>query len=301
MQANTRLSRRRLLRNAALGTVVAGLSSPISRAVGDDSTAHQAVPLKIGVRAANMRMVGDLAVIKTAASIPGISGVELQATGGRKNLRDWDVVRRYKRESDRWAMRVQSLAGVWDRGVKIHSPNAGESLIKSIRAAELLGSSVILLAFFRNDAPDMSHEPSFGPIVDMLRKTAPRAADAGVTLGLENSMSPADNKRLIDLVDHPAVGVYYDLHNMAHYGHGDQAIPGIAMLGRKRICMVHVKNGKDLLEQPGPINWATAFDAFNQIQYDGWYVYETGHTSTADCIEDTKTNNAFLGKHVRMP
>jgi sugar phosphate isomerase/epimerase len=119
-------------------------------------------------------------------------------------------------------------------------------------------------------------------------------------MGLENSLSPADNKKLVDLVDHPAVGVYYDLHNMAHYGHGDQAIPGIKLLGKKRICMVHVKNGKMLLEEPGMIDWVAAFREFNDIQYDGWYIYETGHDSTEDCIEDTKKNNAFLQKHVQM-
>jgi sugar phosphate isomerase/epimerase len=147
----------------------------------------------------------------------------------------------------------------------------------------------------------MTREESYGPIVTMLQQTAKYAADAGVVMGLENSLSPADNKKLVDLVDHQAVGVYYDLHNMAYYGHGDQAIAGVKLLGKERICMVHVKNGKELLEEPGPIDWAAAFRALGDIQYDGWLVYETAHDSTGDCIEDTKKNNAFLKKHVRMP
>jgi L-ribulose-5-phosphate 3-epimerase len=144
-------------------------------------------------------------------------------------------------------------------------------------------------------------EESYGPIVDLLRRVAGRAADAGLVLGLENSLSPSDNKKLVDHVDHPAVGVYYDLHNMAYYGHGDQAIPGIRLLGKQRICMVHVKNGTQLLEEPGPVDWAAALHAFNEIRYDGWYIYESSHDSTADCIEDTSKNNLFLQKHVRMP
>lgn len=228
-------------------------------------------------------------------------GVELQTTAGKENLRDLDVVRRYKREADRWAMHIPSLAGVWDRGVNVRSPAAGENLTQTIRAAELLGSRVILVAFFRHDAPDMTSEPSYGPIVDMLRKVAPRAADAGVILGLENSLSPADNKKLVDLVDHPAVGVYYDPHNMAYYGHAHQAIAGIELLGKSRICMVHVKNGTNLLEEPGPIDWARALAALNHIGYEGWYVYETSHQSTADCMKATMKNNAFLSQHVRMP
>ena len=295
MHTQTRLTRRGLLKTAALGAITATGGTRIGRA------AVQRNPLKIGIRAASMRMVGDLDVIKTAAGIPGIRGVELQTTAGKANLRDWDVVRHYKREAERWAMQIQSLAGVWDRGVKIHGPTAQESLIQTIRAAEMLGSRVILLAFFKNDSPDMTNEESYGPIVAMLRKTAKYAADAGVVMGLENSLSPGDNKKLVDLVDHPAVGVYYDPHNMAHYGHQDQAIPGIKLLGKERICMLHVKNGTSLLEEPGPIDWAAAIGEFNEIQYDGWYVYESSHDNTADCIQDTKKNNRFLEKHVRMP
>jgi sugar phosphate isomerase/epimerase len=263
--------------------------------------AGRRVGLKIGIRAASMKMVGDFDVIRTAAGIPGLTGVELQTTAGKVNLRDRDVVQRYKREAARWGIQIPSLAGVWDRGVKIHSPMAGDNLIQSIRAAEVLGAGVILLAFFRQDAPDMNSEASYGPIVAMLRKIAPVAGSAGIVMGLENSLSPSDNRKLVDLVDHSAVGVYYDPHNMAHYGYGDQAVPGIRLLGKQRICMLHVKNGKMLLEEPGPIDWPAALAELNDIQYDGWYIYETGHDSTADCIEDTKKNNAFLQKHVRMP
>ena len=232
---------------------LAGAGAVPWRGVGADAVpaAQQQVPLKLGLRAASMRMVGDSRVLQTAASISGIRGVELQVTAGSRNLRDWDVVRQYKRDSDRWGMRIPSLAGIWDKGVSISSPNAGESLQLTIRAAELLGSSVILVAFFNQSAPDMNREESYEPVVNNLRKVAGSAADAGVVLGLENSLSPADNRKLVDLIAHPAVRVYYDLHNMAGFGHGAEAVPGVKLLGRERICAVHVKNGDKLIEQPG--------------------------------------------------
>ncbi len=282
----TKMTRRTFLQSAVLTTASTSLMRPAFSA--------QPEPLKLGIRAASMKMVGTPDVFKTAASIPGIRGVELQTTSGKLNLRDWDNVRTYKKEAERYGLKVPSLSGIWDRGVKIHSPGAAESIFASVRAAEMLGAGVILAAFFRKDAPDMSDESSYGPIVSMLKKAAGNAADAGVVIGLENSLSPADNKKLVDLVDHPAVGVYYDLHNMDFYGHGDQAVPGIKLLGKKRICMVHVKNGKSLIEEPGPIDWPQAFVQFREIGYDGWYVYETGHDSTEDCVDDTKKNNHFL-------
>ena len=301
MGKSCELTRRGFVKSCALGFVMAGAGSlPVLRAASVPTPAQQ-LPLKLGIRAASMRMVGDIGVIQTAAGIPGIRGVELQVTAGARNLRDWDTVRQYKRESDRWDIRIPSLAGVWDKGIKISSPDAGESLQLSIRAAEMLGSSVILVAFFKQDAPDMNREDSYSPVVTNLQKAAVAAADAGVVLGLENSLSPADNRKLVDLVGHPAVSVYYDLHNMDTYGHGAEAIPGVKLLGRERICAVHVKNGAELIERPGPIDWPAAFTAYNEIGYDGWYTYETQHKSVADCIADTPRNNAFLAKHIRMP
>ncbi len=294
---NIKFTRRGFLKSCALGLAAAGIGRmPV---LGDSSSpASRRAPLKLGIRATSMKMAGDINVIQTAAGIPGIRGVELQITAGGENLRDWDVVRRYKRESDRWDIRIPSLAGVWDKGVNVASPKAVDNLLLSIRAAELLGSNVILVAFFKDDAPDMEREASYGPVVANLQKAAKAAADAGVVLSLENSLSPANNRKLVDLVGSPAVGVYYDLHNMATYGHGAEAIPGIKLLGRERICAVHVKNGDNLVEEPGSIDWPSAFAAYNGIGYDGWYVYETSHKDLADCIADTARNNAFLTSQI---
>jgi L-ribulose-5-phosphate 3-epimerase len=240
-------------------------------------------------------------VPKTAAAIPGIRCVELQVMAGARNLTDLDFVRQYKRESNLWDIRIPSLAGVWEKGVNLFSPKAADNLQASIRAAELLGSRVVLAAFFKENAPDMKREDSYGPVVSTLQKAASLAADAGVILGLENSLSPAENVKLVDLINHPAVRVYYDLYNMTTYGHGSEAVSGVKLMGRERICAVHVKNGDKLIEQPGPIDWAAAFAAFNEIGYDGWFTYETAHKSVSACIADTIRNNAFLTKHLRMP
>ena len=298
--AGPSLTRREFLK-ACAAALAATCARPLAGFGAAAPTAARQLPLKLGIRAATMKMVGDPRVIRTAAGIPGIRGVELQVTAGARNLRDREVVREYKRESDRWDIRIPSLAGIWDQGVNITSPKAGENLLLSIRAAELLGSGVVLVAFFKESAPDMTKEESYSPLVATLQKVAGAAAEAGVVLGLENSLSPADNRKLVDLVGHPAVRVYYDLHNMATYGHGPEAVPGVKLLGRERICAVHVKNGDHLIEEPGPIDWAAAFAAFNDIGYEGWFTYETQHKSVSACLADTARNNAFLAKHIHPP
>ena len=282
-------------RRQLLSVALAAVAAPAQRF-------EPRIPLKIGHRAASMKMVGDFGIFRLASRIPGLMGVELQVAAGNPNLWDLDAVRRYKREAHRWGMQIPSLAGVWSRGVSIKdSPAAGIELLKSIRAAELIGAHVILVAFFRDRAPDMSDEASYGPVVNLLRAAAAPARDAGVVLGLENSLSPADNKKLVDVVAEDNVKVYYDLHNVEYYGHKGLAVPGIRSLGKKRICQVHVKNRERLIEEPGPVDWKAAFDQFNAIAYDGWYIFESRHTGPEQLVQSTIRNVEFLRAHCRMP
>ncbi len=282
----------------ASGTGFARASVQVS---GIAEESPEQIPLKIGHRAASMKLVGDFDVFKIARRAKGLLGVELQIAAGHPNLFDLDAVRRYKKEANRWGMIIPSLAGVWVKGGSIRSPLAGIDLMQSIRASELLGASVILVAFFAENAPNMNEESSYGPVVELLQRAAPFAADVGVTLGMENSLSPADNLKLVDLIGRGNVKVYYDVHNVAYYGHAAEAIPGIALLGKQRICQVHVKNEDRLIAEPGLIDWAAAFAALNAIEYEGWYVFETSHTSEAQMIEATEKNVDFLKKNCRMP
>src|SRR5690349_4207135 len=113
MATGTDLNRRRFLRTCSLGIAAAGAARLRTLGAGEQppNTPAPQLPLKLGIRAATMKMVGDIGVIQTAAAMSGIRGVELQVTAGDRNLRDWAVVREYKRESDRWDIRIPSIAG----------------------------------------------------------------------------------------------------------------------------------------------------------------------------------------------
>ncbi len=275
--------------------LVAALSGPAAR--GQREMGPRA-PLKIGHRAANMQMVGDFGVFRFARRIPGLMGIELQVAQGAPNLWDLEAARRYKKEAHRWGIQIPSVAGVWGRGVSIRrSPVAGLHLLKAIRAAEVVGARVILVAFFGDDAPAMDDESSYGPVVELLREAAGPARDAGVVLGLENSLSPADNKKLVDLVAEDSVRIYYDPDNVERYGHKGLATPGIRLLGKERICQVHVKNEDRLIEARGRVDWRSALATFNEIGYDGWYVFESQHHGPEQLIESTAKNIEFLKRH----
>jgi L-ribulose-5-phosphate 3-epimerase len=302
------MKRREFLQRLAYGTAgclfaSAGAASPQIQ----NKEPQVRLPYKIGIRQASLRnpgdpskgMVGDIGTFKVARDIPGIAGVELQVAGSRPNMRDLSVACRFKAEADRWGLNIPSTAGVWDHA--IWGPNAGLDLLDSIRATEILGARVMLVAFFRKNAPDMADKQSYGPVVSLLKAVAPRAQEAGVVLGLENSLSPKDNADLVDRVDHPAVKVYYDLDNMYHYGHGKEAVAGIGLLGPVRIAAVHVKNGGRTLDQTWRIDWAAAFAALTEIDYDGWLTFESRHKSHQECKEMTGRNIAFIKEHFQPP
>jgi sugar phosphate isomerase/epimerase len=237
-------------------------------------------------------------VFDVARQIPGLSGVELQVLFKGASLWDRETLMTYKRAAERTGLRIPSLAGVWGPNVSILKPGpAEEHLRKAIEVAESLGAKVILAAAFEKNCPDMNDEQSYGPAVAVLRKVAPGAANAGVTLAMETSLAPSDDKKLIDLVNQPSVRVYYDLDNVERYGHTGRSIPGLEELGKQRIGQIHLKNESRLLEEPGRVDWADALKVIKRIGYDGWFVFETAHSGPEQCIEATRKNIDFIKRH----
>ena len=302
------MKRRTFLQQLAYGTTSFLLATaPATSAQKQDTGPQNRLPYKIGIRQASLRhpenpsksMVANIDTFKVARDIPGIMGIELQIASGQPNMRDLSVARRFKAEAHRWGMHIPCTAGVWSHPA--WGPHSGLDLLDSIRATEILGASVILVAFFGKKAPDMADKQSYGPVVSVLKAVAPHAQEAGVVLGLENSLSPKDNGDLVDRVDHPSVKVYYDLDNMYHYGHGKEAVPGIELLGPERIAAVHVKNNGRVLRERWRVDWQAALQALTEIAYDGWLVFESKHKSHQECKEMTQENVAFIKAHYRPP
>src|SRR5436309_3078494 len=204
-------------------------------------------PIKLAHREGNMLRQSSPSVYELAASIPGLSGVEVQTT--RSNLWDRDTVLAYKKEANRWRMRTVSMGGSLPAGGTIMQPGpAEESLRKTIRSGEILGATVVLVPGFFDTCSRMADESSYAPAVALLKRLAPVAEDAGITLGLELSLSLADYQKLIGLVAHPAVRAYWDATGRDLMGHPGDGIKGVEVLGSS-ICQMHIKHGRMLMEE----------------------------------------------------
>jgi sugar phosphate isomerase/epimerase len=252
--------------------------------------------LKFGHRQANMVTEPGPAVFDLAKQIQGLSGVELQVFFLGTTLWDQDNLAAYQRAAERTGLGIPSLAGVWPPGASLIQPTAEEHLRKAIKAAESVRATTILAACFEANCPKMDQQSSYGPVVAMLQRVSGAARDAGVTIGMETSLAPADDRKLIDLVDRPSVRIYYDLDNVERYAHTGEAVPGVAVL-KSRIRQVHLKNDDKLLEQPGRVDWAGAVKALGKIGYGGWFVFESSHSGAQQCIDATQKNIAFVTRH----
>lgn len=237
-------------------------------------------------------------VFEFAKDIPGLSGVQLQMIWRGEDISANSRALTLKQEARDNGILTPSIAGIWKQGENVFGGEVAERVLtNAIHTASSLEAGVILVAMFRENCPNMSDPKSYRPVVDLFRKFAPQAADANTKLCVETTLLPEEDRELVEMVDHPAMGVYYDAMN-TETNHPGWGVAGIRIL-RKHIGEVHLKNGDQLLsQQPAKVNWPAAIHEYRDIRYDHWFCFETEHISPARCIEDTVANIAFVRKQL---
>jgi sugar phosphate isomerase/epimerase len=245
-------------------------------------------------RQAQMPLPPGQSVFEFAKKIPGLSGVQLQMIWRGDDISANSRALTLKQEARDNGILTPSLAGIWKQGENVFGGEVAERVLtNAIRTAASLEAGVILVAMFRENCPNMTDPKSYGPVVDLFRKFAPRAADVNTKLCVETTLLPEEDRELVEMVDHPAMGVYYDATN-TETNHPGWGVPGIRIL-RKHIGEVHLKNEDRLLsQQPSKVNWPDAIRQYRDIHYNHWFCFETEHISPARCIEDTVANITFV-------
>lgn len=150
---------------------------------------------------------------------------------------------------------------------------------KAIELAHRCGAGVILCA---------SWEPEGGPGVLERYKTylpplGDRAAKQKVRLAIEHIgssrflNSPAGVKRIAQAVNHPAVGVYYDIGNAIHAG--EDPVAAIPRLG-SLIFQVHLKGIGDRPLERMPLD--AVLEELSAVGYAGRGATEVGKKDATD-------------------
>lgn len=286
------MSRREVLGGVAASVAGAALTGLAAGSAGAQE--QRAVPLRIGMCDWNLGKTGSVEAVELAYRC-GLDGVEASVNfpEGGGGLRNPQELRAYREACQRYGIKVPSVALGVLNGVPLKSePKTALWVADSIDVAQKLGATSMLLAFFGNGELDMGDEQSIARVVDVLKELAPRAADAGVAIGLENTLSAEDNLKILERAGNPSsVKVYYDLKNSADAGGRD--LPAEIRLLKDRICQVHLKNGGELLSGKSNVDFPACAAALKEIGYDGWYVLETSSPS-GDLVADTKANIDYV-------
>lgn len=237
--------------------------------------------------------VGTCTLGLKAAKEAGLDGVEVRAGNAADTLEIADPKRidSYKAEMAETGLPICSIMmGLLNSYPLARDLRAPAWLEQTIAGAAALGAKTILVAFFGKGSlleNNRLKEDDFRVVVERLKAAAPRAADAGVILAVENTLTAEQNERLLDAVGHPAVRVYYDVYNTKSYG-----VPAeIRRLGA-RISQLHYKNGPKYLDE-GADYFKEVTAAVKDVGFSGWIVLETSSPSK-DGVADARRNGEFV-------
>lgn len=248
------------------------------------------------------------------AAEAGLEGIQVSQgrNPGEIVLRDPAVRRRYLELGREHGITFHSVAlGLFNTYPLADEPRSAVWLVDAIDTAAVLGAGNILMAFFGNgdlrfrdengeyvnesDGPFASYrldEAKVTSVVETLRQVMPRARDAGVALGLENTITARQNLEIIERVGSEWLQVYYDVGNSTGNGYD---VPGeLRLIGSDRLCEVHLKdwNTPMLGSADGMVDMAAVAAALDEIGYDKWLVLETSGRE-GQFVEDTLTNVAW--------
>ena len=277
------ITRRLFLKGTAVGLAGAAVASKLV-------TVQAAGPVKIRVSSCN---IGSLDKAKQA----GLDGMEVGAggPGPKMSVSDPATIQKYKDQMKETGLVVSSIMmSVFNSNPLASDPNGPAWLEQTIDAAKELKAHTILVAFFGKGSLGSKGNvktADVDEVVKRIKAAAPRAKDAGVFLGIENTLPAEENMKILERIGSPAVSIYYDCYNLTNQGYD---VPAEIRLLKDKISIFHFKNGGDYLET-GKVKWDPIAAAMKEIGYQGWIVLESSSPSK-DRVADDKKNAEYIRK-----
>jgi hexulose-6-phosphate isomerase len=239
----------------------------------------------------------DARALAESATAAGFEAIELTmgAEGALTPQTREDECRRIARIFQDAGLKVASLAtdlfwrvnyGHTDPAIR---QQARELTQAGLDRAAWLGTDALLVVpavvgTWNEPVPRVSYAHAMERTFDSLSKLREDAEDRGVHIAIENVwnrflLSPVEMRNLIDRVNNPWVGAYFDVGNAMAFGYPQDWIEA---LGR-RIVRVHAKEYD--LARPGPdgfacplqdgsVDWRAVMTALQTAGYDGPLTYE---------------------------
>lgn len=279
-----------LSRRAALGVIASATALPNSFA-----EVEQSPILRIGVMDGMLGLPCKPESFAAAAALQ-FAGVQVTIGGvqpsGHLLLSDPNLQQNFLEASQKSGVALpNTYLDVLHRDcLKSDTARALGWIREGVTATRALGAKVLMIVFFGKCAVEQESERK--AIVAPLREAGKMAADAGVVIGFETTVSAPANLTVVEDIGSPAFKIWYDIGNSTNMGHFD--VPAeIRALGRDRICGIHIKD-KTYLDA-GAVRVPDAIEAIRDIGFDGFAMLETS-APTGDKIADLRRNLEILRK-----
>lgn len=240
-----------------------------------------------------------------AVKARGFDGVEmmLEEEGTvTPRTSDGELIRLRRCAEDAGLKPYSLMTGLYWRGSFSHNDpavrrKAIELARRQLEMAKLLGCDTILVvpALVDRDTP---YDVAYDRALQALAVLAPYAGECGVSIGVENVwngflLSPLEFCRLIDTVNSPYVGAYFDVGNVVYDGYPEQ---WIRILG-SRLRKIHLKDYKRSVRTlqgfvplgEGDVDFDAVASALRHVGYQDFCTAEygaagDGSESTADRV-----------------
>ncbi len=149
---------------------------------------------------------------------------------------------------------------------------------------------------------DLQKNPELRPaIVARLKMAGEIAAKAGVVIGVETSLSAAEEVKLLEDIGSPAIKIYFNF--AAAVKNGRDISAELHTLGKHRICQIHATNEDGVwLENDPNIDLAKVKETLDEMGWSGWLVVERSRDAAdpRNVKKNFIANTSYLKKVFQM-
>jgi sugar phosphate isomerase/epimerase len=146
---------------------------------------------------------------------------------------------------------------------------------------------------------DLLKHPALRPqVVERLKSAGKIAEKAGVVIGVESELPAAEQNKLLDEVNSPAIKICF---NFADAIQNDRdLIAELKMLGANRICEIHATEQDGVwLQNDSKIDMTKVKNALDEMSWRGWLVVERSRdTNDVHNVKKNYSANAAYLKSI---
>jgi sugar phosphate isomerase/epimerase len=250
--------------------------------------------LKLGVTDWNLGKGANPESVGLAAEC-GFRGVEVslgtKVVDNRLPVDNPAMIQRYKEEFKKHKIEIAgTCVDMLHRNCLMDPKDklAQKWVSDAIRVSKELNSKVLLLPFFGKC--ELKTQANYDGVAEALKDLVKEAERAGVTLGFENTISVADNLRIIDKVGSRNLKIYLDPCNLANFNHDPYKETKLAT--SDRVCQIHIKDNPHYLGE-GKLRWNDLMKDIMAMGFVGWANLETDSPSK-NIVQDMKRNLSYV-------